>query len=348
MNNDINKLKEFDDHKLVSYIFDKKSGLQGYIAIHRGNTKHPAFGATRYWNYSSQEDALKDALRLSRAMSYKAAMAMLPYGGAKAVLRNRQEINGQKKPLLRAYANSVNYLGGHFITGTDVGISGKDVKYMCRYSKYFVGTKTDPARYTALGVFFAIEICAKEVFANKPLSNLTFSIKGIGKTGYELLKLIYKQSRCVYVADVDEGKLIKAKKDFPNVSIVNPNKIHSMPVDFYCPCALGKCINQKNIKELKCAVIAGSANNQLEDPGIGRALHKLGILYAPDFVVNAGGLISVVDEYENGNYRVGRTTKRVEVVKQNMMQVLKTSKKDNKPTSVVADELARTRLENNN
>jgi leucine dehydrogenase len=336
----IEKLQEFDNHRLVVFVVDKDSGLRGCIAIHRGNSGHPSFGATREWNYKTEIDALKDVLRLSRAMSYKSALAGLKYGGGKAVILRNQSVKKSRNLLLKSYAQKVNCLGGQFVTGTDIGISNEDVKIMKRSSKYFVGIKTNPARFTSLGTFYSIQVCLKEVFGKEDIDGRTFAIQGVGKTGYELLKLIYPHGKRVYIADIDEVALKMAKNNFPNIKIVNPSKINKLDVDVFCPCALNHSINWKNLDKFRCSIIVGSANNQLEDNKIGKTLFGRGILYAPDYLVNAGGLISVVDEYENGNSRVQRVTKRVERIKERMQKVLWLSKRRKEATNLIADRMA--------
>ncbi len=334
----LSELEEFDNHKLVTFVFDKESGLQGFIAIHRGNGKHPSFGATRLWDYNSEESALRDALRLSRTMSYKAAIAGLKYGGAKAALLKNGHINRDK--LLKSYAERVNFLSGHFVTGTDVGISDTDVKKMRRRSKFFVGVKTNPARYTGLGVYFALQACLKERFGDETMLDKSIAIQGLGKTGSELLKLVYQESSKIYVTDLNKDTLRNIKKLFPKVIIVSPDKIHFLKADVFSPCALYHTINKANVEELQFKIICGSANNQLESDSLADELYRMKILYAPDFVVNAGGLISVVDEYEYGNFRVKRVVKRVEVIKTNIKKIIRKSKRTGRSTDKIARELA--------
>ncbi|KKQ41663.1 MAG: Glu/Leu/Phe/Val dehydrogenase dimerization region [Microgenomates group bacterium GW2011_GWC1_37_8] len=321
----IKKIKAFDNHKLVTYINDNHTGLQGFIAIHRGNSKTPAFGATRIWKYSSSLEALTDAIRLARTMSFKAALAGLKCGGAKAVIIEAGQI-GNRKELLKSYAEKVNFFGGHFITGADVGISQNDVRVLRRFSPYFVGVKADPVRFTGLGLLYAIQACVKEVFASESLDGRSFAIQGAGKIGQELLRLIYPYAKTVYITDINNTALKEVKEEFPKVKILPPFEIHKVKVDVFSPCALGDTLNKKSINELQCAIIAGGANNQLEDDSIAEKIHKKGILYAPDYVINAGGLISVFDEYENGNNLIDRVMKKVRRIKRTLGEILKESK----------------------
>src|SRR3989344_2026709 len=337
----IDDLAEFDDHKLITYMFNKKMGLKAIVAIHRSTNNHPAFGATRLLAYQDDSAALKDVLRLSRTMSYKSAMAGLKYGGAKGVIIKNGEIAGNRGDFFTAYAKCVNCLGGMFVTGCDVGVANDDVRSMRRVSKYIVGVKADPVRFTALGVYYTIETCLKEVFGSVSLDKRNFAIQGVGKTGGALLALLYPYVKAIYIADINKDRTSQIKRKYPRVKIVSPDKIHSQEVDVFSPCAMYHTLNFETIKKLNCKIIAGCANNQLENPIIDELLYKKGILYAPDYVTNAGGLISVVDEYEYGNHRVRRVTQRVEMIKNNIKKIIEESKQKNKPTNMVADKMAK-------
>lgn len=334
---DIPKLKEFDNHTSIISFHNTKTNLNGFIAIHRGGLKGPSFGATRLWDYQSESEALKDALKLSRLMSYKSALAGLKYGGAKAVIIKPK---GSADHSIKNYASYINLLGGHFITGADVGIDKTLLNIMAKQSPFIVGLRTDPVKFTVLGVFEAIQACLKEVFNTSSLEGRTFAIQGLGKTGAALLTYLYPQAKKVYVADIDKVKTKWAKTKFPNIEIVEPEKIDQLSVDVFCPCALGSAVNTKNITNLRCRMIVGSANNQLENDALGDKLFKMGILYAPDYLVNAGGLISVVDEYENRFPEEKRILQRVGNIGSTLQKIISKSKKTNKPTNLVANEMA--------
>jgi len=335
----IERLPEFNNHRIIVFLSDFKSGLKGFIAIHRGGLLRPAFGATRLWKYCSELEALKDALKLSQIMSYKSAIHRLNYGGAKGVIMSTsQSIN--KNFLLRSYAKKVNYLSGHFITGADIGLTQKDVKIMRRESPFFVGTKYDPAEFTALGIFYALFACLEKVFGNEQLSERTFAIQGLGKIGMEFLKLIYKNSKKIFISDIDHLKIKSAKKIFPNIQPVKPSEIHKYPVDVFSPCALSNSITLKNVSQLRCKIIIGGANNQLENDKVEKILYKSGILYAPDFVVNAGGLISVVDEVEHKYYNRKRVNNRVAKIRRTLQEILKKSEEKSQPPYLIAKEMA--------
>lgn len=332
-------LDDFDNHKSATFIYDPLSGLRGFIVIHRGGIVNPAFGATRIWGYPSEEDALIDALRLSRGMSYKSAMAGLNYGGAKAVIISPSGYSSRKH-LLKTYTQWVNCLNGRFITGADVGVSDDDLKVMLEEGKYVVGGQSDPVKFTALGVLYGIRVCLNEVFGDSSIVGRTFAIQGVGKTGMGLLRLIYDESKKIYVADVDNELIGRVKEGFPKVEVVSPSEIYQLKVDVFSPCALSHEVNFKNVSSFNCKIIAGSANNQLEKREVGELLHKLGILYAPDYVINAGGLITVVDEYEHTNSNEKRVERRVAKIKNTMKAIIEKSKRLRKATNVVADEMA--------
>ena len=335
----LNKLSGFDNHKLISFVNDDYVGLYGFIAIHRGNNEFPAFGATRLWNYRSTNDALIDALRLSKTMSYKAALAGLKCGGAKATLIS-EGVSVSRNKFLKSYAEKVNYLSGRFITGADVGIDRGDVLYMRRFSKYIVGVKVDPVRFTVLGLLSAIKACSKEVFGSVSINEKSFALQGVGKVGSELLRNIYGKAGKIYVYDIDSDRLKTVLREFPRIKVVKSGEIDQLKVDFFAPCALSNCINSKNIKKLHAAVIVGGANCQLETDELSVKLQKKSILYIPDYVANAGGLVSVYDEYENGNLRIKRIEKRVKRIKNTVSKLIKLSKKNKTSPFIEANLLA--------
>lgn len=336
----IGDVPEFDDHGIVKRLYDEEAGLKGFIAIHRGGKKHPAFGATRLWPYKSEEEALRAALRLSRGMSYKAALAGLKYGGAKGVIIWNKHTSEQRKKMLTAYARAVNHLKGCFITGTDVGITVDDIQVMKKESPYFVGLRADPTYYTSLGILYAIQICLKRLFKTEALKGRTFAIRGVGKIGTALLDLIYNDADEIYIADIDtkRAKLVQSK--YPKVNIVSHQDILKKPVDVFSPCALGLSLNKETVGGISAKIIAGGENNQLESSVIGEYLHKKGILYAPDYVVNAGGLISVIDEYEHKTDSKRRITWKIKRIKRRLKKILNASDRENKPTYAIANALA--------
>lgn len=337
----IRQLPEYDDHQFLMCQHDKEGNLDGFIAIHRRGKQDCTFGATRYWTYDNPLNAARDALHLSKTMSYKAALAGLNYGGAKGVIIKTPKNQRQKRKLLKAYAQNITFLKGGFITGADVGISSDDVKFMRRVSPYMVGIHYDPVRFTSHGLYVSLQATNKVLFDTDDIAGRSFAIQGIGKVGASLIERIYQQAQSIYVSDVNQSVLRRIKKQYPEIIIVEPEEIYSQSVDYFSPCALGKTLNEKNIKKLQCKAIVGSANGQLENPSIGKKLQEQGILYAPDYVVNAGGLISVVDEYENKIHSIKRVSKRVDGLYLRLKGIYQISESTQQPTNVVADNVAK-------
>lgn len=342
MNLEIEKLSEFDNHELVSYFYDKPSGLKGFVAIH--NTKlGPALGATRFWHYESDELALKDALKLSRGMAYKCALAKLPYGGGKGVIMADKKMT--KTPeMIKAYAKFIDSLKGKFYTGQDVGMAKEDVKVMAEVTPYIIGKipnkSDDPPYWTALGVFSAALAGLEEINGVPQVRNTTFAIKGLGNVGSALCKMILENGGSVVAADIDPAKVKLAKKKFPGIKIVSPSVIHKQEVDIFSPCALGGCLHQNNIPELKCKVVCGGANNQLTTPEDGARLYRRKILYIPDYLANSGGLINVAAELRPGGYSRTWVERKCKQIQTTTKKIISLSRRYNKPTNVVADRLA--------
>jgi len=340
----IDRLPEFDDHRILNFLQDSKTGLRAYVSIHRGGIKAPAFGATRYWHYRHEEDAIKDVLRLSETMSHKSAMAGLKYGGAKAVIMS----NGvkDKKAVLRSYAEKLDYLHGHFVTGTDAGMTREDLLVMARVSDNFVGLKANPEKATVDGFFEALEVCMRTYFGDFNLSGRSFSVQGLGKTGLGIVERLYENGATIYASEVDKERIREVKRAFPKVNMVASDRIYDKEVDVFVPCALSHSINRNNIGKLKVKIIIGSANNQLEDDNMGEKLMRKGIIYAPDFVVNAGGLISVIDEYDP--IRLGSIEEKIKNIGKNIKKIITASNKRKEPTNVVANCMARRIFDNFN
>ena len=336
----LENLKAFDAHSKVEYLCDKESGLEGFIAIHRKYNSHPSFGATRVWHYETKKDALKDALRLSKLMSYKSALAGLECGGAKAVLLFDPEGNRDKSKILEKYAEEVNKLEGAFVTGTDVGLTQAEIVKLQRTSPYFVGLRVNPTVYTAFGVLCAIQ-CALEFKCNsRKLTGKTFAIQGLGKIGSHLLGLIYGDAKDIYVTDIDMRLLRKMKTKYPRVRVVEPDEIHKCEVDVYAPCALSFALNHKTTPEISASIVGGGANNQLSEDGIADELLKRDILYIPDYVANAGGLISVVSEYYNKDIGPDILMEHVAEIGTRTAKILKESAKENRSTHLIANTMA--------
>jgi leucine dehydrogenase len=333
-------LPEFKNHKQIVELNDPSSGLKGFIAIH-STMLGPATGGTRYWAYSSAKLALKDALRLSEAMSYKCALANVPFGGGKAVIITPK--NKLKTPaLLKKFAQSVNALNGQFSTGEDIGIEEKDITLMKRYSSYINGGKISGSLgpWAALGVFIALKAALKATYKSSSLKKRKIAIKGLGKVGGGLCKLVLAHGGQVIGCDINPEAEKKIKKLFPRVKLVPPKNIHKQVVDIFSPCALSGDLNPKTIKELKCKIVCGGANNQLAFEDCGEMLRKKNILYIPDFVANAGGLINAVAERHNGHYDKKWVIKKVNDISATVNKIIVKSKQNNLSTNVVAKKMA--------
>lgn len=337
----ISKLPEFDNHHSVISLSSPNSNLKGFIVIHRKNQNLPSFGATRLWHYMDDMDALRDALRLSKMMSYKSALAGLKYGGAKGVVIVPWTLSPEeKKKNLEEYTKIVNDLKGEFITGTDVGLTQEDLLFMKEKSPYMVGVCGDPIVATALGVYCSIQACLQRVFGEDSVKGKSFAIQGMGKVGRELLRSIYQDAGDIFISDIDTAVIDSVKNDFPRAFVVSPEEIHKQNVDVFSPCALSYSINVNTLPDLKCKIVAGGANNQLENSEIGKALFEKGILYAPDYVVNAGGLINVVDEFENTKCDEDRIKEKVLKIRDKINEIFDTSFANGEATNIIADRMA--------
>ena len=337
----LQSFEEFDNHELVASLVDRKSGLRGFIAIHNTNLG-PAAGGTRYWHYRSEQDALRDALRLSKAMTYKCALARVPHGGGKGVIIANSN-HHTRKDFLVAYAKRVNLLNGSFYTGEDVGLTKEYVETLTRNSRFIIGRERlagNPSPWAAKGVFYAMQAALEAVFGSQEVEGHTFAISGVGKVGEMLCDLIYRQGGEVVVADINADRIKSVKRKFPRIAVVSPSEIHKQRVDVYAPCALGNEFNKKTIPHVRAQIICGGANNQLASPEDGNRLHSWGILYVPDYLANAGGLINVVAEIDSGGYSRKKVERKVKGIKNTAKKIIELSAKKNKPTSEVADRLA--------
>ncbi len=337
----IEELPEFDGHQTVSFIHDADTGLRGFISIHNTHLG-PATGGTRYWRYDSEIDALRDALKLSRAMTYKCALAGVRYGGGKAVIM-KDARHPKGAALLRAYAGMINTFNGNFYTGEDVGMAERDVEFLAKHSPFINGLPDragDPAPWAALSVFYAMEAGMKAVFGTAGMRGKTFAIKGLGKVGSELARLIFERGGEVWGADVSREAIKRAVRRFPKLKIARVRDIHTLPVNVFSPCALSGDFNGRTIPQLKCDIVCGGANNQLVSARDGERLHERGILYIPDYVANAGGLINVTEEWNKKGYSRDEVRRKVKGVGKTAAHVISLAKRRNRPTSITADRLA--------
>ena len=334
-------MPEFDGHERVVALSDESVGLSGFIAIHRQQGAYPSLGATRLWQYDSAESAVRDALRLSRLMSYKSAMAGLPYGGAKAVLMEPEGGIGDRSAFFHTYAERVNELEGAFVTGSDVGVDNADLEVLTAHSAFIIGNGVDAGYYTARGVYMGIGVCLERIFGTSSVVGRRFAVQGLGKTGSELVRLL-SEARAgeVFVCDIDPERVTTIVSQFPEVRVVDPDRIHAQDVDVLCPCALSHTITRRTVYDLRCRAIVGSANNQLEHETLGSTLHERGVYYAPDYVVNSGGMISVVDQFEHGAHDSVRIEAKLAALVVRLRAVLSHSEDAAVATHVAADTLA--------
>jgi leucine dehydrogenase len=335
-------LSEFDNHSLVVDLGKpKNSSIRGFVAIHN-NKLGPALGGTRVFNYKTENQALKDVLRLSRAMTYKCAIAGLPFGGGKGVIIADPATTDMQK-VLKEYALQIKKLAGRFYTGEDVGLSESQVQYMLQFSPYFIG-KTgfagDPSKYAALSVFLCIQVALKRVFGTSEISGRSFAIKGVGKTGSELAWFLAKSGGKVYVSDLDATKIALLSKLDPKIKGVDVTEIQSKKVDVYAPCALGNDLDLETVKKLRVKIVAGTANNQLASDTVSNWLYQADILHVPDYIANAGGLINVADELLSGGYNKSRVLKNINKLKKTLQAVLDESAKIKENPDIIADQMA--------
>jgi len=332
-------------HEQLLVCSDPKVGLQAIIAIHN-TTRGPALGGCRMWPYKTFEAALSDVMRLARAMSYKAAVSDLPLGGGKSVIWGDSQT--QKTPgLLAAFAKQVDLLGGRYIVAEDVGIGVPDIEEMKKITPHVSGFPRskggsgDPSPATAYGVFCSMRACLEAVFGSPSFQGKRIAIQGMGKVGTALAKLLHEADAKLYVSDMDPEKMAYATREFGGDPI-HGHEIYRVDCDIFSPCALGGTVNERTIPSLSCPIVAGAANNQLERPEDIALLEAKNILYAPDYVINAGGLINIYEEIQG--YDQARAYKRVEAIYDRLKEVFALSKTDTISTAAAADKLAETRL----
>ena len=337
-------LAEFGCEQLV-FCHDDSTGLRAIIAVH-DTTLGPALGGCRMWPYRTEEEAVTDVLRLARGMTYKAAVSGLDLGGGKSVILGDPD-QDKSGALFRAFGRFVDSLGGRYIVAEDVGTSPEDMEHVRAETSHVVGLDVarggsgDPSPFTALGVLAGTRACAEEVFGSPSLSGLTVAVQGLGHVGYGLCRLLHEGGARLVVADLRPKAVERAVREF-DARPVGTGGILSVPCDILAPCALGAVVNDETLPNLKCAIVAGSANNVLAEGRHGEALAKRGILYAPDYVINAGGLINVAAELEG--YDEERASERVARIYYSVKNIIEISKRDDIPTNVAADRMALERL----
>lgn len=337
-------MEEYDYEQLV-ICQDRNSGLKAIIAIH-DTTLGPALGGTRMWTYKSEEAAIEDALRLARGMTYKNAAAGLDLGGGKTVIIG--DPKKDKNPeMFRAFGRYIQGLNGRYITAEDVGTTEEDMDLIHLETDFVTGTSGsgssgNPSPVTALGVYKGIKAAAMEAFGSDSLEGKTIAVQGVGNVAFALCEYLHQEGAKLIVTDINGDAVNRAVEAF-NATAVDPDDIYDVDCDIYAPCALGATINDDTIPRIKAKVIAGSANNQLKESKHGDIIYEKGIVYAPDYVINSGGVINVADELHG--YNRERALKKVETIYDSLQRVFEISRRDNIPTYVAADRMAEERIE---
>jgi leucine dehydrogenase len=329
-------------HEQVMLCHDPAADYRGIIAIH-STVLGPALGGTRFWSYATDDEAIVDALRLARGMTYKNAVAGLNLGGGKSVIIGDNKTSNREL-LFRAHGRFVESLGGRYITAEDVGTSTADMDYVHMETKNvsgLAGRSGDPSPVTAHGVFRAIQASAKEKWGRDDVNNRMVAVMGCGHVGYFLAKELHESGAKLIVTDIDADRVKRAVNEF-GARAVAPEEIYGVQADIFAPCALGAIINDKTIPQLKCEIVAGAANNQLLEERHGDQLEEQGILYAPDYVANAGGVINVYSEL--AGWTSARAFRKADEIYDTVLRVFSIAKHDRVPTYQAADRLAEQRI----
>ena len=339
--------REFDGHELVVFGHDARTGLRAIIAIH-STALGPAAGGCRMWPYATTAEAMADVLRLSRGMSYKNAMAGLPLGGGKAVIIGDSR-KAKTAELFEAFGRLVESLGGRYVTAEDVGTTTTDMANVARATRYVAGLGAapgqaggDPGPKTALGVHLGIKAAVKFRLGRSDLEGVKVAIQGLGGVGQHLCGLLAAEGAELYVADVQTSAVQRAQERF-KAHAVAVEEVLALDVDVLSPCALGAVLNSKSTPRVRARIIAGAANNQLAQDADGAALQAAGILYAPDYVINAGGIISVSREYQGG-VSEAQVIADIQAIPARLTEIFERARRENRPTNQVADQTARERL----
>ena len=337
-----------DDYEQVVFCHDRPSGLRAVVAVH-STRLGPALGGTRFYPYASEDAALDDVLRLARAMTYKAAVSGLDLGGGKAVILGDPS-RDKSEALLRAYARHLEALAGRYYTAEDVGTTQDDMDLIRRETRYVTGVSRelggsgDPSVATAYGVLWAMKAVAQRLWGDTSLQGRHVAVAGVGKVGAALLGHLVEAGVRLTVADVNPAS-VEGAVAASGAEAVAVEKVHAVDCDIYSPCAMGGALNAGTIAELRCAAVVGSANNQLADGlASARLLADAGVLYAPDFVANAGGLINIAEELVPGGYRPERAAAAVRRIFDTMTSVLQAAEEDGVTTAEAAERRAEDRI----
>jgi leucine dehydrogenase len=329
-------------HEQLLFSHDPSCGYRGIIAIH-DTTLGPALGGTRFWSYASTDEAVLDALRLARGMTYKAAVAGINLGGGKAVIigDNRR---ADREALFRAHGRFIDTLGGRYITAEDVGTSPEDMEYVRLETDHvsgLMGYSGDPSPVTGYGVYMGMKAAARFRWGSDSLEGKTVAVQGAGKVAYYLCHHLHEEGARIIVTDIDAEKVKRIVSE-AGATAVGPEAIYDQKADIYAPCALGATINDQTLPRLRVEIIAGGANNQLAETRHGDALEQKGILYAPDYVINAGGVINVYGELNH--WPEQRARKKAGEIHDSMLRLFEIARREKIPTYLAADRLAEQRI----
>jgi len=345
------KYMEQYGYEQLCFFQDKGTGLKAITCIHN-TVLGPSLGGTRFWNYSDEDDAVEDVLRLARGMTYKSSLAGLALGGGKSVIlgdaRALRKDPIRREAFWRAFGRYIQGLSGRYITAEDVGTTTQDMVYVNMETSHVVGLpgrSGDPSPFTALGTYKSMLACCKHVYGDASVSGKTITVQGVGNVGYYLCKLLHDDGANLIISDVSDERLKTCVDEF-GAKVVGVDEIYSVPCDIYAPCALGATVNDDTIPMLKSQIICGGANNQLKDPTVhGQALKARSICYAPDYLANAGGVINVSYEHAEGGYNKEASVRDIDSIYYRMLDILRISDETGQLTFQTADKMAEERIE---
>ncbi len=330
---------EFDDHEQVVFCHDKESGLKAIIAIH--NTKlGPAVGGCRMWDYANDDDALEDVLRLAKGMTYKNALAGLAMGGGKSVIIGDAKTI-KSEALFRSFGKFLESLGGRYLSAEDVNITTADIMIAHKETNHVMGLEGksgNPGPFTALGTYLGIKAAVKHRLGTDDLTGVKVAVQGLGSVGMGVCSYLHQAGAKLFVTDMSATAIDKAVAEY-DATAVSLDDIYRQDVDVYTPCALGATINDDTIPQLKATIVAGCANNQLAEPRHGEVLRQMNILYAPDYVINAGGIINVSMEFDE-HYDPDKATRMTNKIYDTLLNIFQRSDKEGRGTHLIADEMA--------
>ncbi|WP_408956330.1 Glu/Leu/Phe/Val family dehydrogenase [Natroniella sp. ANB-PHB2] len=344
------KLEKFEclekyDYEQIVFVQDKSSGLKAIINIH-DTTLGPALGGTRMWHYKDEDEALLDGLRLSRGMTYKNAAMGLNLGGGKAVIIGDAR-KDKSEELFRTFGRYVDSLNGRYITAEDVGINTEDMQLVNQETDHVCGLpglSGDPSPFTAYGTYCGMKAAAKRAYGSDSLKGKKVAVQGVGHVGYYMVKHLAEEGVEVVVADLYEDNIKRVVNEF-GVEVVAPEEIYDVSCDIFAPTALGGIINDQTLERLDCDIIAGSANNQLKEPeNHGKKIELMDIIYAPDYVINGGGVINAAEEVFAASYNAKTSKRKVEKIYDKIQRVFEISDRDGIPTYKAADVMAEERI----